>query len=91
MPEPLLIGWANIHKLFYTTHGKPIMCFSTFYQKYHLELQELGIVFTWYDGSGRRPTMACWPSKVRNWWTLKKQQIRLKKKKIKEKGIINKV
>ena len=91
MSEPLTTTWKNIYKLFDTSDGKRIMCFSSFYQKYSSELQELGIVFKWYDGSGRRPTVACWPSKVRNWWTLKQQQIWLRKKKIKEKGIINKV
>ena len=73
MPEPLTVGWVNIHKIFFTEHGKPIMSLLTLRHKYGKELQELGIVFRFHTGLVRRPQMACWESKVRNWWTRKKQ------------------
>lgn len=74
MPEPLLIGWVNIHKLFCDEEGNPAMSLNTLRQLYGRELQQLGIVFRWKMGAGKRPIVACWPSKVRNWWTLKQQQ-----------------
>ena len=83
MSEPLLIGWANIHKLFCDSEGRPAISLTRFYAKYGSELQELGIVFKMHIGRGKKPGVCAWAPKIRNWWTLKqKQQWAKKKKKI---------
>lgn len=75
MTERLILGWENIHKLFYTQEGKAIMSLSSLQQKYGPELKELGILFRWRIGVGGHVMVACWPSKLRNWWVRKQQQL----------------
>lgn len=75
MPEHLLIGWPEIHELFCNKEGKPLMALRTLQQTYGPELKELGIVFRYKIASGKRPTVAAWPSKIRSWWTRKQQKI----------------
>lgn len=79
MSEPLLMGWKNIHKLFCTQDGERIMSESTLRQKYGPELQELGVVFRYNIGKSKRPVVAAWPSKIRNWWTRKQQEMWVEK------------
>lgn len=55
------------------------MSLPTFRKKYAKEMKELGILFRFHSGLVRRPQVACWESKVRNWWT-RKQQIEWEKK-----------
>jgi len=74
MSEPLLLGWKSIHRLFCTQDGKPLMSESSLRQKYGPELQELGVIFRYSLGKSKRPVVAAWPSKIRNWWTRKQQQ-----------------
>lgn len=88
MPEPLMVGWKSIHEVFYTQQGTPIMSLKTFRRKYARELRELGIVFRFNTKLVRRPQMACWESKLRNWWTRKQQQ-EWKEKRVKEEAQVN--
>lgn len=81
MSEPLTVGWKKIHKIFDTRNGPPIMSLLTLRRKYAKELKELGIIFRYHTGLVRRPQVACWESKVRNWWTRKKQLEWMEKKK----------
>lgn len=74
MPEALLIGWKNVHKLFCDVDGKALIALTTLQQLYGPELKELGIVFRYNPGRAKKPTIAAWPSKVRNWWTRKQQK-----------------
>ena len=74
MAESLLIGWIAIHRLFCDEEGNPVIALNTLQQSYGPELKELGIVFRYKIGKSKRPSVAAWPSKIRNWWTLKQQQ-----------------
>jgi len=74
MPENLIVGWEKIHQLFCDEQGKPVMALTTLQQRYGRELRELGIVFRYNPGRAKRPIVAAWPSKVRNWWTKKQQE-----------------
>jgi len=75
MAEGMIIGWEAIHKLFCLEDGKALISNHTLQTKYGRELKELGIVFRWKMGPTKRPMMACWPSKIRNWWTRKQQEL----------------
>jgi hypothetical protein len=79
LSEPLLIGWVNIHKQFCDKDGTAIMALTTLQHKYGPELLELGVMFRIKIGKGKNVRVCAWPSKIRNWWTLKQKQAWLRK------------
>lgn len=80
MPEPLLIGWINIHKLFCDAEGNPAISLTTLRKKYGPEMFELAVICRMQIGKCKSPRVCGWSSRIQNWWTRKQQKMWVDKK-----------
>lgn len=74
MPEYLLVGWEEIHKMFCDKDGKPVKSFNNFTRTWGKEMLKLGLAFKLHIGKGKKVTVCTWPSLVRRYMMLKQQQ-----------------
>jgi len=75
MSDRLLPGWETIHKaLFHDENGDPVISLSTLMQKYGPEMKELGVLFEWTLGRGKRRILVGWESKIKQYFILKQRK-----------------
>ena len=75
MPEPLLIGWEAIHKLFCDAEGNAAIGLSTLQHKpYKDEMFAVAAIFKMRIGKCKTPRVCGWPSRILNWWTREQQK-----------------
>ena len=91
MSDYLLVGWRQIHEaLFCDKDGKPVISLSTLMQKYGPNMKEVGVLFEWTSGRGKRPSIVGWQSLIKKYFVLTQQEKYEEKKAKKLLGIQDK-
>lgn len=69
MPEHLLIGWEQIHKMLCDQDGNAIISLSTLKKKHGDDMKKLGVVLKMNFGRSKRPIICAWPSRIMWYFT----------------------
>lgn len=81
MSDYLLVGWKMIHRaLFHDRNGQSVISLSTLMQRYGPEMKELGVLFEWTLGRGKRPAIVGWESKIKHYFMVKQHKKHEQKK-----------